>query len=149
MRCQGDMEDVMMGTQSSQSMIVPMLDVVPCDLLLRPLSPESRASQTLTGLSYITLDQRGCWEAALDLRRHEEILGTGARQVDARGGDGTNAPVCGDARGGGIISELFQSCGLRLDAPAGTQECHLLANNVISGARWHGSFLPPPPHFPS
>lgn len=43
-------------------------------------------------------------------------------------------------RVGGIMSELFQSCGLRLGAPAGTQECPLLANNVVSVTRWHGSF---------
>lgn len=57
----------------------------------------------------------------------------GTREVAARGGDGTNAPVFGKPGvGWGIISELFQSCRLRLDAPAGTQECPLLATDVIS-----------------
>lgn len=108
-----------------------------------PSPPVSVAFQTVFVLSYITPDQKGGWEVILNLNRHEEILGTGTREVDAWGGDGTNAPVFGETRGGvgsGIISELFQSCGLRLDAPAGTEECPLLANNVISATRWHRSF---------
>lgn len=57
------------------------------------------------------------------------------------GGEMAQMPlVLGSLGWGGIISELFQSCGPRLDAPAGTQECPLLANIVISVSRWQGSF---------
>lgn len=49
-------------------------------------------------------------------------------------GEMAQIPILGE-----IISELFQSCGLRLDAPAGTQECPLSANNVISATRCHRS----------
>ncbi len=61
-------------------------------------SPQvSVAFQTVFVLSYITLDQKGGWEVILDLSRHKGILGTGTREVDARGGDGTNTPVFGEA----------------------------------------------------
>lgn len=67
----------------------------------------------------------------------EEILGTTTRTVDAwqgggRGG-GTSAPVFG--RSLGLRGSYFSLC-----APAGTQECPLLANNRISATRWHRSF---------
>lgn len=66
------------------------------------------------------------------------------------GGEMAQIPLFLEKPGvGGIISELFQSCGLRLVAPAGTQECPLLANNVISDGT--GGFVPLffPPHFSS
>lgn len=64
---------------------------------MSPSLSVSVAFQTVFVLSYITLGRKGGWEVILDLNRHEEILGTGTHEVDARGGDGTNAPVFGEA----------------------------------------------------
>lgn len=42
--------------------------------------------------------------------KHEEILGTVTHEVDAWGGDGTNAPVFGEAWGGGVgLSQSYFS----------------------------------------
>lgn len=87
------------------------------------------------------LDQKQQWEAILDHNRHEEILGRGTHEVKAWGEMAQMRLFFGEAWGGGDYLRAISVLRAPSGCPAGTLECPLLPNSVVSVAQEFSTFL--------